>query len=107
MLAEVAAAAISPKDMAAPLRQLVKEVQCRTEKVLGIDLDRSEIVYGDPDGDRNRMKYDHIVIANGNTTNLASIPGMVDHAFSLKSISDAINIQAHVIGQLEKAEIGQ
>lgn len=105
LLAEVAAAAINPKDMAAPLRELLNNVLCRTEEVVSLDPANNQIFYEDADGNRKAMSYDHLVIANGNMTNLAFIPGMADHALPLKSVADALAIQDHVIGQLEKAEI--
>ncbi len=105
LLAEVAASAINPKDMAAPLRQLLSNVHCRTEEVVSLDPDNNQVYYEDADGNRKAMTYDHLVIANGNMTNLAFIPGMADHALPLKSVADALAIQDHVIGQLEKAEI--
>ena len=107
LLAEVAAASVNPKDMAASLRQLLKNTRCRTEEVIDIDLPNSQIVYEGTDSDKRTMHYDQLVIACGNTTNLAFIPGMADHALPLKSVADALTIQAHVIGQLEKAEVAE
>jgi len=105
LLAEVASAAVSPTDMAAPLRQLLKGVHCRTEEVLDIDLANSVIKYEGSRSIHEQMKYDHIVIASGNTNNLDVIPGMANYAFTLKSVGDALKIQAHIIGQLERAEL--
>jgi CBS domain-containing protein len=105
LLAEVAAAAISPKDMAAPLRELLPDVECRTESVVEIDLIKNFVTIKDPDEIRKSFDFEHLIIACGNMTNLAFIPGMADHAFSLKSVSDALRIQAHIIEQLERAEI--
>ncbi|MDR3615291.1 MAG: FAD-dependent oxidoreductase [Candidatus Obscuribacterales bacterium] len=105
LLAEVAAAAINPKDMAAPLRELLPDVECRTESVVAIDPAKNLVTIKDPDEIRKTYEFAHLIIACGNMTNLAFIPGMADHAFSLKSVSDALRIQAHIIGQLERAEI--
>jgi NADH dehydrogenase len=105
LLAEVATASVSPKDMAAPLRELLKKVHTRTEEVTGIDLPNSQVEYLCDDGNRTFMKYDQLVISSGNTSNLAFIPGMADHAFPLKTIGDALALQSHVINQLERAEI--
>jgi len=105
LLAEVAAAAVNPKDMAAPLRELLRKVHTRTEEVTAIDLANNQIEFSSDCGGKTSMKYDHLVISSGNTSNLAFIPGMADHAFPLKTAADALALQAHVIGQLEKAEI--
>jgi len=107
LLAEVAAAAMNPKDMAAPLRELLKNVHCRTEDVTAIDLPNNQIVYEGSESDTKTMHYDQLVIASGNTTNLAFIPGMADHALPLKGVADALTIQDHVIGQLERAEVAE
>ena len=105
LLAEVASAAIKTKDVAAPLRQLLKDVACRTEEVLNIDLHENFIEYESHDLTRKKMSYDQLVIACGNTSNLGVVPGMDEHAFPLKSVGDALRLQAHVIEQLEKAEV--
>jgi len=105
LLAEVAAAAVSPKDMAAPLRELLPGVHTRTEDVRNINLAKNQIDIEDDCGNLRSMSYAHLVIACGNTSNLAFIPGMADHAYPLKNIGDALALQAHVIDQLERAEI--
>ena len=105
LLAEVVGGVIQPKDVAAPLRQLLPGVHCRTEEVLNIDLEKSQVEYEAYDGKRAQMQYDQLVIAGGNKVNLGLVPGMDDHAFPLKTIGDAIALQAHVMEQLEKAEV--
>jgi len=105
LLAEVASAAVQPKDVAAPLRQLLTNVSCRTEDVLGIDLDGGYIDYEAHDGARRQMKYDQLVIAGGNTVNLGLIHGMDDHAFPMKTVGDALALQGHIMEQMEKAEV--
>jgi NADH dehydrogenase len=105
LLAEVASAAVQPKDVGAPLRQLLHHVQCRTEDILNIDLDNSLVEYEAHDGKRRQMNYDQVVIACGNAPNLALVPGMDEHAFGMKTIGDALALQAHIMQRLEKAEV--
>lgn len=105
LLAEVASAAIKTKDVAAPLRLLLTDVNCRSEEVLNVDLDDNFIEYEGFDGTRRRMHYDQLVISCGNSANLAMIQGMDEHAFALKTVGDALLIQSHIIDQLEKAEV--
>lgn len=105
LLAEVAGAGLQPKDVAAPLRQLLTGVWCRTEEVLSLDLAGSRLEYEAHDGTRKAMHYDQLVIACGNDANLAMIPGMEDHAFPLKKIGDALALQSHIMEQMEKAEV--
>ncbi len=105
LLAEVAGGAIQPKDVAAPLRQLLRGVHCRTEEVLALEVKDNSIEYEAHDGRRKRLTYDHLVIACGNTSNLAMVPGMDEHAYALKTIGDGLAIQAHIMECLEKAEV--
>lgn len=105
LLAEVASAAVQPKDVAAPLRQLLHGVKCRTEDVLSIDIANKLVEYEGYDGKRRQMAYDQVVISCGNTSNLSLIPGMDDHAFALKTVGDALALQAHIMEMLEKAEV--
>lgn len=105
LLAEVASAAIKTKDVAAPLRQLLTGVKCRTEEILNIDLEKKFVEYEAYDMTRQKMSYDHVVVALGNTSNFSIVPGMDEHAFGLKSVGDALHLQSHVIDQLEKAEV--
>ncbi|MGQ4807833.1 hypothetical protein NKDENANG_01195 [Candidatus Entotheonellaceae bacterium PAL068K] len=105
LLAEVAGASLNSDSVAAPLRQMLPEVNCRTEEVRRIDLDHNQVEYEAYDGQLRRMSYDHIVIACGAVVNLGIVPGMADHAFPLKTVGDAMALRLHVIQQLEKAEV--
>ena len=105
LLAEVAGATISPDAVAAPLRQMLPGVQCRTEEVRRIDRAASEVEYEGYDGHLRRMAFDHAVIACGSAVNLTRVPGMAEHAFPLKSMGDAMALRFHVMEQLEKAEV--
>ena len=105
LLPEVAGASINADAVAAPLRQMLDGVHCRTETVRHIDLATRAIEYEAHDGHARRLAYDHIVIACGRSVNLGSVPGMSDHAFALKNVGDAMALRAHVIDQLENADV--
>ncbi|ETW94592.1 MAG: hypothetical protein ETSY1_34180, partial [Candidatus Entotheonella factor] len=105
LLAEVAGASINPDAVAAPLRQMLPTVQCRTEEVQHIDLDASVIAYQGYDDQPRTMTYDHLVLACGSAVNLGTVPGMSDHALPLKTIGDAITLRLHIMQLLEKAEV--
>ena len=105
LLPEVAGGSINADAVAVPLRQLLPQVRCRTETVTGIDLVSRTLRYESHDGEPRRMGYDHVVIACGATVDLGRVPGMVDHAFPLKTLGDAIVLRAHLMQLLEKAEV--
>jgi NADH:quinone reductase (non-electrogenic) len=104
LLADVAGASINVDAAAAPLRQMLPDVGCRTERVERIDLPASEIEYDEGNGVRTRLHYDHVVLACGADSNLGIIPGMTEHAFAFKVMRDAIDLRQHVVRQMERAE---
>jgi len=104
LLADVAGASINADAAAAPLRQMLPGVGCRTERVQRIDLSTSEIEFDDANGTLTRLHYDHVVIACGAENNLGIIPGMTEHAFAFKVMHDALDLRQHVVHQMENAE---
>lgn len=105
LLPEVAGASLNPDAVAAPLRQMLKGVRCRTESVRAIDVERQTIEIEAHDGHTGSLPYDHVVVACGRSVNLGTVPGMSDHAFALKSVGDAMALRSRVIQQLENAEV--
>ncbi len=51
------------------------------------------------------LPYDHLVLALGSVPNYFGLPGMEEHAFSLKTLQDATDLRNHIISQLEHAEL--
>lgn len=107
LLPDVAGSSLNPRAVAPPLRLLLPRARCRNEDVLELDLARGELVHESHDGTPRRMRWDHLVIACGNVVNLNLLPGMADHALPLKTIGDAIAMRAHVMQQLEKADLAE
>jgi NADH dehydrogenase len=105
LLPDVAGSSLNPRAVAPPLRQLLPGVECRTEEVLSINLKARNLVHVGHDGQNRLLSYDHVVIACGNSVNLNLLPGMASHALPLKSIGDAIAMRAHVMQQIERAEL--
>jgi NADH:ubiquinone reductase (H+-translocating) len=104
LLADVAGASINADAAAAPLRQMLPGVECRTEQVQSIDLPSSEIEFDSASGTPARLHYDHVVIACGAESNLGIIPGMTEHALPFKVVRDALELRQHVVRQMENAE---
>lgn len=105
LLADAVGSSLSLDDVIVPLRQLLPEVQCRTEEVRNVDLTSNQIEHDGYDGLPRTLSYDHIVIGCGNVSNLNVVPGMADHAFPLKTVGDAAVLRTHILQQMEKAEV--
>jgi NADH dehydrogenase len=104
LLADVAGASINADAAAAPLRQMLPGIECRTERVQRINLSSSEIEFDDGNGALTRLQYDHVVIACGAESNLGIIPGMSEHAFAFKVMRDAVELRQQIVRQMESAE---
>jgi NADH:ubiquinone reductase (H+-translocating) len=104
LLADVAGASINADAAAAPLRQMLPGIECRTERVQRINLPSSEIEFDDGNGALTRLHYDHVVVACGAESNLGIIPGMSDHAFAFKVMRDAVELRQQIVRQMESAE---
>jgi len=106
LLPEVASSNISASDAVVPLRQLLTKVQVRQARVMGIDFKTKTVIV--MQGARMtpvELKYDELVIALGTGVDLARIPGMADHALTMKDLTDAHMLRTHAIGCLETADV--
>jgi NADH dehydrogenase len=104
LLPEVIGASLGADAVATPLRQMLPGVRCRAEEVVDVDLAARTMAYVAHDGARRDLPFDHVVVACGRQVNLATVPGMADHAFPLKTVGDATALRSHVMQQLERAD---
>ena len=106
LLAEVASGSINSSDAVVPLRQLLTRVQVRQARVMGIDFEKKKAIV--MQGSRMtpvELEYDEVVLALGTGVDLGRIPGMADHALTMKDLTDAHMLRTHVIGCLETADV--
>ncbi|HUU66887.1 MAG TPA: FAD-dependent oxidoreductase [Methyloceanibacter sp.] len=106
LLPEVAASSINSADAVVPLRQLLSNVQVRQARVMGVDFAKKAVIV--MQGARMtpvELKYDELVMALGTGVDLNRIPGMADHALTMKDLTDAHRLRTHVIGCLETADV--
>jgi NADH dehydrogenase len=102
LLYQVATAELSPEDIAAPLRQVVKSqknVTVAMAELLGIDLERKTL--------RGRMgerHYDYLVLATGVKPAYYGHDEYKRFAPGLKDLNDAIEIRRRILIAFEEAE---
>ena len=106
LLPEVPSGSIQPKHIVFPLRALLRQTQVRQAEVQGIDLERQEITarHCGKCG-RYTLPYDHLVLALGGVSNFFGTPGVAENALTMKSLSDATCLHAHIIDKLEHADL--
>src|SRR5437899_6909217 len=105
MLHEVAASDLDMTHIVNPIRKLVKRVQFFQGDVERISLrdKRIEVSHG-TDHHHHELEYDHLVIGVGNVTNYYNLPGLEEHALTMKSLGDAIFLRNRLIQNMEEAD---
>jgi len=105
MLHEVAASDVDIAHIVNPVRKMLKKVKFFHGEVRGIDLQakRIQVVHG-PTHHPHEIEYNNLIIALGGTTNFYGIPGLQEHALTMKSLGDAIHLRNRLIDLLEEAD---
>ena len=106
MLAEVAASALEPQHISSPVRASLLHTKFRRCEIGSIDTEAQVVTARDSAvSEMREMPYDHLVLALGSVPNFFGLPGMEEHAFTLKSLDDATRVRNHVISQLEQSDV--
>jgi NADH dehydrogenase len=103
LLYQVATAALSPSDIAYPLRSIFSKSP-NVRVVMGdvVDIDRSNKTIILEDG--GKFDYDYLVIAVGARHSYYGNPEWEENATGLKTLNDALRIREKILVSLEKAE---
>ncbi len=102
LLYQVATAALSAPDIAAPLRKLLRgqeNARVLMGEVVGVDPEARTVAL-----DRETLSYDHLVVATGMVHNYFGHPEWEAHAPGLKTLREALDIRARVLRAYEAAE---
>lgn len=102
LLYQVATAALSPAQIAQPVRAIMrKQENCTVVlgEVIGIDKDGKRIF-----GEKGELAYDYLVIATGATHTYFGNDGWSQCAPGLKSIEDATLLRQRILSAFEGAE---
>ncbi len=105
MLHEVAASDLDLTHIVNPVRKLLRRVHFFLGDVVSLDLAAREVVlrHGS-DGHTHALRFDHLVLALGSTTNWYGLPGLAESALAMKSLGDAIALRNRLIAHLEEAD---
>lgn len=101
LLYQVAMAGLEPSSISFPLRKIFqhkKHVCIRIAEVLRIAPQNKEV-----ETSIGNISYDYLVLANGATTNFFGMKSVEQHAFSMKSVSEALLLRNTLLQNYEKA----
>ncbi len=104
MLHEIAASDLEITNIVNPLRKLLRRTEVLVGDVEQIDLPSQRVLISHGYGNHSHsLPYDHLVLALGSVTNYFNLPGLTEQALAMKSLPDAIELRAQIIGHLEEA----
>ena len=101
LLYQVGTALLAPSEIAYPVRAIVRRLR-NCDFLLGrvTSIDVEQRVVHTSAGDR---PYDRLVVASGAVTDSFGKPGVLSHAFGLKTLGDAITLRNHLLTSVERA----
>lgn len=103
LLYQVATAALSPGDIAAPIRAIIgkySNVSVLLGEVEKVDADHKSLILADG----RTITYDELILAPGSGYNYFGNDSWEEHAPGLKSIGDALRVRERILLSLEEAE---
>jgi NADH dehydrogenase len=105
MLHEIAGADLAVTDIVQPLRKMLRRTRVAVADVEAIDLAKKQVRIRHRDLPKTfDVPYDQLVLALGAVTNFYQIPGLAEHALTMKTLGDAILVRNRVIDALELAD---
>src|SRR3954463_4899375 len=102
LLYQVATAALSPADIAAPIRSVLRKCyNCRAvlAKIRGVALERKRLLL-----DGGAVEYDYLILAAGATHSYFGHPEFERIAPGLKTLEDATEMRKRILLAFESAE---
>jgi NADH dehydrogenase len=103
LLPEAAAGSVEPRHVTVPLRAMAPDADLILGSVVALDPCR-RVVEVESEAGRFAVAYADLVIALGAVTRMPDLPGLHEHAFRLKDLTDAIRLRNHVLRQIELAD---
>ena len=84
---------------------MLRHVNFLAGEVDGIDLEQKRVVVSHGfDHHPHSLEFDFLVFGLGSITNTYGLPGVQEHALTMKSLGDAMRLRNHVIAHLEEAD---
>ncbi|MER5456647.1 NAD(P)/FAD-dependent oxidoreductase [Micromonospora sp. NPDC002389] len=104
LLPEVAAGVVEPGRIAVPLTGTLNGVRVVIGEADHVDLQNRWVGFTQPEGERNRLAYDRLILAVGSVNKLLPIPGVTEYAHGFRGLPEALYLHDHVVRQIELAE---
>lgn len=105
MLHEVAASDLDLTTIVNPVRKMLRRVNFLAGEVERIDLEQKKVIVSHGfDQHPHTLEFDFLVFGLGSVTNTYGLPGVQEHALTMKSLGDAMRVRNQLIAHLEEAD---
>jgi NADH:ubiquinone reductase (H+-translocating) len=109
LLYQVATAELSPADISAPIRSIVRrqrQIEVLMAEVVGVDVTQQEVMLITAEAEQRRgVHYDYLILATGASENYFGHDDWRFAAPGLKSIADATALRRKILSAFEAAEL--
>ncbi|NND86266.1 MAG: NAD(P)/FAD-dependent oxidoreductase [Nitrosopumilus sp.] len=105
MLPQVASGMIETRHIVLPIRTVCKKTKFYEGRVKNIDpYGKLVTLWGTGDKRSISIHYDYLVVALGSETNFFGMADVEKHAYTMKTLNDAVMLRNRIIDMLEQAE---
>jgi NADH dehydrogenase len=105
MLHEVAASDLDLTTIVNPVRKMLRRVNFLAGEVDHIDLEQKRVIVSHGfDHHPHTLEFDFLAFGLGSVANTSGLPGVQEHALTMKSLADAMRVRNHLIAHLEEAD---
>ena len=102
-LAEAAGGSVEPRHVIAPLPRVLRHTRVLTGKIVSIDHASHLAVFAPARGPERALRYDVLVMAAGSVSRVLPVEGLAEYGAGFKTVSEAVHLRNHVLGQLAVA----
>jgi NADH dehydrogenase len=101
MLYQVATAELAPEQIVYPVRKILRKLP--NAKFIMAEVTQIDFEHKLIETNSSRIPYDYLVLATGSVTQLLDTPGVVEYAYRLDNIEQAIALRNQIINCFELA----
>lgn len=102
-LPEAAAGSIDPRNVVAPHRRALKNIDVLYGKVTAIRHADRKVEIAPQEGEPYEVTYDHLIVGLGSIARTLPIPGLAEEGIGFKNIEEAIALRNHVLNRIDLA----
>jgi NADH:ubiquinone reductase (H+-translocating) len=105
MLPQAATSSVDVGHIVVNLRRIIPKVRVLEAEIRSVDLAAHTVTIVHEDVKERVLAWDYLLLAVGGENNFFGLPGVAEHALTIRTLSDAIAVRDSAIDMLERAEL--